>query len=267
MIAKTLAAPPAAEPPLRVYVAGGIAVRGPDGAVVGERAFPGRLGRRLFVRLAAIHEPVGEEELADALWGDDRPAAWSVSLRALVSKIRSVLARAGVRNAIVCRDGTYVLRLPVGTWLDIDEARGAIHRAERARSIGDLADACGWALAARAIASRSLLPGEDAPWIDRVRMSLADVRLRALECLGEIWIDHADPALAARDAAEAIGLDPFRETAHQLLIRAHLAAGDHAAAVRAYVECRQVLGDELGTTPAPETEELIRPILEERRSW
>jgi DNA-binding SARP family transcriptional activator len=247
-----------------IYLAGGIALRGPTGTVVGERAFAGRQGRRLFVRLATLNEPIAQADLADDLWGTDWPPAWQVALRALVSKLRATLARVGAPDAIVSRDGTYALRLPADSWLDIDVAARSIHQAEIALSDGDRSSACGWALAARAIASRPLLTGEEGEWLDEWRRRLDDIHLRSLECLGEVWLEGGDHALAAHDAGQAIAIDPFRESAHRLLIRAHLAAGDHGNALRAYLACRQLFRDELGILPAPETVALVTPLLARR---
>lgn len=266
MVGETLASRPErsapARPALSIYLAGGIAVRGPDGSAAGERAFAGRQARRLFVRLAAVHEPIAQADLADDLWATDWPPSWAVALRALVSKLRATLARVGAPGAIVSRDGTYALHLPAGAWLDLDAAAEAIHRAETALSDGDRAAACGWGLAARAIASRSLLPGEEADWLDELRRRLDDVHLRSLECLGEVWLSGGDPALAAHDAGQAIALDPYRESAHRLLIRSHLAGGEHGAALRAFAALRTRFADELGVLPAPETVALISPLLQ-----
>jgi DNA-binding SARP family transcriptional activator len=260
MVGKTLAPGNALGPSLRVYLAGGIALRGANGGTVGERAFAGRQARRLFVRLAAVHEAIPQVELADDLWGPTWPAAWQVSLRALISKLRATLALVGAKGAISSTGSTYTLHLPVDAWVDIDGASDAIHRAETALSAGDRSTACGWALAARAISSRSLLPGEEAAWLDDLRRSLTDVRLRALECLAELWISEGDAALAARDAEEAIEIDPFGERAHQLLIRAHLAAGDRGAAAKALARCRRLFEEELGVAPSPGTIALLTPL-------
>lgn len=227
---------------------------------VGGRAFGGRQARLLFVRLAAIHEAAPHVELADELWGPDWPRAWDVGLRALVSKLRSMLARVGAAAALTNTTGAYALQLSAGTWLDLDAAAEAIHRSETALSDRDLPAACGWALAARAIASRALLPGEEADWLEGLRRHLTTVRLRSLECLAEVWIAQGDGALAARDAAEAIGIDPYRESAHRLLIRAHLAAGDRGAAARALEACRRFLEEDLGVTPSQDTLDLVGPV-------
>jgi DNA-binding SARP family transcriptional activator len=261
VVGKTLAPAAQIPKPLRIYLAGGIALIGPNGRVVDERAFAGRQVRRIFVRLAAIHEPVPQADLADDLWGTAWPAAWRVALRALLSKVRTTLGSVGAAAALVSRGGAYELRLPADAWLDTDAAGQAIHRAETSLADGDRAAACGWALAARAIASRPLLPGEEGEWLDEIRRRLDDVRLRALECLGEVWLADGDARLAARDAAEAVALDPYRESAHRLLIRAHLASGERAAAIRAYQACRTLFHEELGVQPAPETAALVAPTL------
>jgi DNA-binding SARP family transcriptional activator len=156
------------------------------------------------------------------------------------------------------------MHLPAGSWLDLDAASASIHRSETALVAGDLSGAGAAALAARAIASRPLLPGEEGDWLDVLRGRLDDVRLRALECLAEIWIERGDPTLGARDAVEAIRIDPYREPAHRLLIRAHLAAGDQGAAARAYETCKRLLHDELGVAPSEATEALVASAL--RRS-
>ena len=265
MVGERLAPGNPDEPVLRIYVAGGIAVLGPRGAAVDERDFAGRQARRLFVRLAAIHEPVASVDLADDLWGPTWPAAWQVALRSLISKLRSTLASAGAPEMIASVGGTYEMTVPGDGWLDLDAAADAIHQAETLLSGGDTSGAGAWALVARAVATRPLLPGEEGEWLDGLRRRLTEARLRALEVLGEVWITQDDPHLAARDAEEAIRIDPFRESAHRLLIRAHLAAGDQAAAAHAFANCERILAGELGVAPSPETAALMKNLTPDRR--
>jgi DNA-binding SARP family transcriptional activator len=245
----------------RIYLTGGLSLDGPNG-LISEDAFPGRQGRLCFARLVAEHgRPVSVDELADELWPDALPPAWDTALRAIVSKLRGVLNRAGIADAeIAAGSGTYRLDLPADTWVDLDAAADAIHRAETAEGRGQLDDACGWALAARAIAARPLLPGLASPWLERQRQRLDDTLLRALISLSGIWLARGDLALAVRDAVQAIELDPYREVSHRLAIRGHLAAGDQGAAMRAYERCRQLLQRDLGIVPAPETTALVAAL-------
>lgn len=249
--------------PIRVYLAGTICVE--RGAVlVGDSSFPGRQGRLAFAMLAGErHRAVAKEELADELWGEELPRAWEVALRALVSKLRGVLGEVGLDGATVLPHafGCYQLRLSPDAWVDLEAAVDAIHRAETALRDGDLAAANGWALPASQIARRPFLPGEAGAWVTRRRAQLADVHVRALECRAAVLLAKGDPVLAARDAREVIDLEPYRETAHRLLMRSHAAAGNPAEALLAYERCRATIRDELGTDPSPETEALYLEIL------
>jgi DNA-binding SARP family transcriptional activator len=58
-----------------------------------------------------------------------------------------------------------------------------------------------------------------------------------------------------------VRLEPYRESAYQLLMRAHAAAGDRADALRAYEQCRRLLLAELGVGPSPETEAVYHALL------
>jgi predicted ATPase len=60
-----------------------------------------------------------------------------------------------------------------------------------------------------------------------------------------------------------VALDLFNETAHRRLIQLHFAAGDRAAALRAYRDCQAILAEELNAEPAPETTALAERIRSE----
>ena len=78
----------------------------------------------------------------------------------------------------------------------------------------------------------------------------------------EAWL-----LLADGDAIEAISwgqkvlaLDPCWEDAYRLLMRAHMANGNRPTAVRAYQQCVQALGEELGIEPMEETIALYEQV-------
>ena len=74
------------------------------------------------------------------------------------------------------------------------------------------------------------------------------------------WLERGDAALAATLASVAIEIDPLREVGHRLLIRAEWQRGDRGAAMRALASCEQVLAEELGIGPSPETRALATEI-------
>jgi DNA-binding SARP family transcriptional activator len=249
---------------LRVYLAGHVAVEHDD-ALVAERRLPGRQGRRTLAVLAWDRDrAISMDELADVVWDGAPPAAWQTSLRALVSKIRAALEEAGAGPAVAIEHafGCYQLRLPPDAWVDVEAATAAVHEAEVALRDGDLPGAMGSALVANAIARRPFLPGDDgSDWVARRREHLRQVRLRALEVRAHVALGRRDPTGARTDAELVVELEPYRETGHVLLMRAHAAAGNPAQALAAYERLRARLADELGTTPSPETESVFLEIL------
>ncbi len=55
--------------------------------------------------------------------------------------------------------------------------------------------------------------------------------------------------------------DRYQERAYHRLMRAYAATGDRTAAIKAYRQCVDLLREDLGLDPLPETEELYRQIL------
>jgi DNA-binding SARP family transcriptional activator len=111
------------------------------------------------------------------------------------------------------------------------------------------------------IAARGFFQGEDAPWIQRERRMLAEIQGRVMERTVEGEIERGNLDLAEQEARLLIGLDPLRQSGYRLLNRALQASGNRAEAARIMEDCRQVLRDEVGTEPAPETERLFHDIM------
>ena len=249
--------------PVRVSLVGPIRLEGPTG-VLDERALGGRQGRVVFaVLVSARHRPVPKEELAEALWPKELPASWQAALRGVVTKVRSALTGVGLdgANAIRSAFGCYQLGLPQGAIVDIEAAAGAVEAAEEALSRGNPRDARPLAESAAAIAGQPFLAGEEGPFPDRIRRHLEALHLRSLEVLG--WADLAveDIGAAVGAAEAALAVEPFRESAHRLLMSAYAAAGSRGEALRAYERCRLLLAEELGVRPSAETEEAYRALL------
>lgn len=247
---------------LRVYLAGDVQLLVGD-RLVREDRFPGAQGRLVFAMLAAEHDrAVSRDELEAELWPAGPPAAAETALRAVVSKVRTLLGNADMDgSALAHAFGAYRLHLPPDAWIDIRAAADAIHRAEPAVRDGDLREAVGWGRAAATISSRPFLPSADGPWARTWRERLRDIRVRSLDVLATAWLTTGDPAQAARDAEAAIAIEPYREPSYRLLIRALDAMGDRADALRAYERLRDRLASDLGSDPSPETQRLHLEVL------
>jgi YVTN family beta-propeller protein len=138
--------------------------------------------------------------------------------------------------------------------------------AEDALAAGELDEARTAAESAESLARRPFLPGEDGTWVEQMRRDLAGTRERALSVLADACLRSGAAREAARWAEELIALSPFREAGYRRLMEAHVVAGNRAEALRVYEQCRQLLVEELGAYPSPETESIYRALLEAPQS-
>lgn len=77
--------------PTRIYLTAPICVEGPTGTA-GEARLHGPQGKLTLAMLALEHRrPVSRDELADELWPDGLPSSHEVSVKVLISKIRTLL--------------------------------------------------------------------------------------------------------------------------------------------------------------------------------
>jgi DNA-binding SARP family transcriptional activator len=192
---------------------------------------------------------VGREELIGALWPDRAPVSQDAALRTLLSRLRSALGA----DALVGRD-ELILSLPDPVWIDLEAASIEVERARQALAAGD-PRSC-WALAQVPlnIAGRGLLPATQALWLEPHRRELEDVRLQALEAVGRasLMMRGAQLASAERAARAIIDAEPYRESGYVLLMEALEAEGNIAEALRVFDRLRNLLRDELGTSPSPD---------------
>jgi LuxR family transcriptional regulator, maltose regulon positive regulatory protein len=214
---------------------------------------------RELLSYLVVHPRARREAAAAELWPDLEAARHN--LRVTLSYLQKALQPERDETAapyFVRTEGTWLAlsgrdRLTVDVWqLDalLDEAAAS----ERDGAVGAALSAYRAAL--------QLWRGEpfaDVPYTDwavpersRVRERYTAAALRA----GELLVAAGD-TVGARDAAErALDAAPGSELAYRLLVRTHLAGGDHAGARRALDACRAALA-QLELEPGPATTGLL----------
>jgi len=266
-LGETLAPPEGRAPmPPRIYVTGRIGVES-GGVLLDQDAFPGKQGLLAFARLVlAREEAVSREDLAALLWPEELPRAWDAALHSIASKLRVLMARAGLdkKTVLPANLGCYQLNLPEGAWVDVEVAAHSLHEAEDLFKAGRHRDCWSMAQVAFHICKRPFLPGETGAWAVLQRERLTLWFARAGECLVETYIWNGEPLVAVDVAEQVVAAQPFRETGYQLLMRAHAAAGNRAEALFTYERCRKLISEELGVDPSSETMAVHRKILHGR---
>jgi DNA-binding SARP family transcriptional activator len=242
---------------VRVQVCGRLAV-----VLDGRRCdpgLPGRQGRLLFVYLVLNRgRDIARDELAAVLWPDRPPAAAEASLSAVISRLRRALGPELLQGRAAPR-----LVLPPAAFVDLEAARGALHRAESATAKAEWTDAWAPARVALHTATRGFLPGEEGDWIATIRADLDEIRVRAHECVAAtgLGLGGGEAAAAERSGRALIRLAPYRESGWRYLISALEAQGNLAEALVTYERLRRKLRDELGTAPDPATQALHERLL------
>jgi DNA-binding SARP family transcriptional activator len=212
-----------------------------DGEMVDGSHLGGRRPRRAFALLVLDrHHPIPADELARAVWPERLPDAWERELCGVIGRVRGFL---GAAPAAELRSdaSSHHLLLPAGTAVDLEVCEAEVAAAESALAADDVSAAVERAGAARELALRPFLPGEEGGWIERVRVRRRATMGRCLGVLGEARLRRGHLLLAASAAEARIALDPLREESHRQLMRIFAAAGDREAALRAYERLRRVL--------------------------
>ncbi len=215
-----------------------------------------RQARTLLKRLGLERGgPVSADSLVEAVWPDRRPTQPDRDLHVLVSRARSVMGP----DRVVRRDAGYAL---LADWWDLAELTELGREAGRRADAGDAVGARTAAEAALALVRGPLLADEpDAEWAAAARSaaqaSVAEVRRVAATAA----LATGQMGDAAAHATEALRADPYDEAALRTLMRAHAVAGRPASALAEFARVRELLAEELGVDPAPETRALHEELL------
>lgn len=230
-------------PALRLQLLGGFQL------VLNHRAVPVTIGSQRLIAFLALHDRLlPRTYVAGVLWPDVPTGRANANLRA-------GLWRLPAPCRLVVDQPAQCLRLAADITVDLRDATALAkqlldrtqHYAE-----GDLGGA------ARMELSGELLPTwyED-DWVLVERERFHQLRLHALEALCDRLTTAGRYGEAIDAGLAAVAAEPLRESAHRVLIRAHLAEGNQGEADRQYQLCRHLLRDELGVEPSNALSELV----------
>jgi len=239
---------------LCVTLLGGFDCRTRSGAVI---EFPTRKVRALFAYLANTPGDVlPRERLAGLLWGEQSDRQARTNLRSSLARLRGALPPAVrpilvsegggvgfVADALVVDVALLRRRLTAATPESLEQAV-ALYKGVFLDGLEDINDAF-----------------DD--WLRVHRRDLDEAFQQALHRLLDHYISTGAIDSGIQVALRLIHLDPFQESLHRSLIRLYFHQDRLGAALDQYRRCRDLLKQELGVDPSPETERLKAEILKQ----
>ena len=230
-----------------------------DGQWLPPGALRGRPRQILEILAAANGAPVAKDRLSDLVWDGNPPASYQGTLESYVCNLRHSLGvKSGRASVLATSAAGYQLSGPTVS-IDLADAHAHLTAASGSADV-----AVDHALAAMRLASGELLESEPyAAWADRSRDVFTRAAVTAYVRAAGLANGTRRFDDATRLAQEAVRLDRLCELAWQQLIRAYWLSGRHGEALRAYADLRQVMVDELGDEPGPESRELYFAVLQD----
>ena len=207
----------------------------------------GRSGERLVAYLALEDRSLARDHIAGTLWPDTSQTRAAANLRRALSVAR--------RHAPgLMRSCAHRLSLASGVSVDVRVQRRLIEDITSGGRSTVTVDEL-------RLLRGDLLPDWDEPWLVASRQELRQLRLISLETVAAAHLGEGRPASALAVALRVACEEPLRESAHRLVVEAHLAQGNWAEATRHYLSYRALLWAELGLRPGSGMEALMMPVL------
>ena len=226
------------EAPLHIRVASGSVTVSGRSVSLSDREL------ELLVALTLRRDPTPRSRVAAMLWPDLEEDAARNALSVCLHRLRKNLGR----DDLVVRDGDGY-RLHASALVDLWEIDRVVATQRQRESLGETDRS---ALRRVWTQLRDGRPARVArwEWFGPTERRLDEVRVEVAQRLGTDALKRGDARSALEFAADMIAHDPCDEPAHELAIRAHLLAGDRAAAMRQFRQYRDTLLAELQCEPS-----------------
>ena len=176
-------------------------------------------------------------------WPDDEPARARNLLNIAVHRLRK---RLGERAIVQSGDG---YRLGDVVTVDLWEIESFAARF-RTCETPDITTAGRWLAVMRHVCCGGVRRAADPEFVAALERRLLTAARDATDRLAEIALASNRPDVALALVRVTLDYDPCDERARELAIRALVARGDRASAIREYRDYARALAEELGLTPS-----------------
>jgi LuxR family maltose regulon positive regulatory protein len=212
--------------------------------------------RNLFFSLLQHPQGLRKEEIGQIFWPDHPPLKLDGIFRSSLYRLR----RALFRESVIFEEGIYRFNWDSNYSYDAQAFDRLLDQAAQAGSLSRQREAALLRDAASLYQGDYLEDVYD-EWCMLERERLRGRYLSALESLAGLYVAQRDLQQAIDVCQRLLAEDPYREATHRELMHCYFRLGDRVAAIRQYQTCAGVLREELGLSPAPETEDLYLQII------
>lgn len=216
------------------------------GARQGQQLLRGHRAQCLVACIALHGGNMTRDLLAGLLWPN-------VSEGSAHAALRSALARVARAAPALVRSGWSNVSLNERVSVDLHHATRLAKSLVQPGSVVDLDAAYAWLPAL----SSDLLPGWYDDWVVEAAERWRQLRLHALESLGDALREQGRYGQAVIVAGAAVAADPLRETARAALMRVHLAEGNRSEAKREFERYRRLTRRDLRMEPSERLQRLL----------
>ena len=237
-----------------------------DGILVSSKDWHTSQARQLFkLLLTERGKIVSAQRLADLLWAEAYAESAHKTLRSATSALRDVLEpdrQLRTPSRFVPRGhGGYRLLLPADDtlWIDAVEFESLLDQARREQDKSRKEKLLDEAL--QLYAGEYLAEDENARWALPERRRLRERYLTTATTLMEMRIETGHYDEAIQIGRRALVVDAYSEPLYRLIMYCQANQGNTAGALQTFEYCRQLLDDQLGADPSPQTLALHIAIL------
>jgi DNA-binding SARP family transcriptional activator len=238
--------------PLHIKTFGGFKVR--QGArEVPDKAWRQRRAGELFrLLLVSPGRSLLRDQIIEALWpgrpSDETHATFRQATSALRRALESDLPSKFPSRYLEVEEGRVTLKLPPGSWVDIEDFDDLIQREE-------------WADALALYDGEPFADDRYADWAAELTERLVRQAIRAMLSVARASLQEGQPAHALEQCRRALALDSWQEEAALLGMRACAELKDRCGAIRLYKELEYRLREDLDTEPEEALTTLYRSLL------
>jgi SARP family transcriptional regulator, regulator of embCAB operon len=206
--------------------------------------------RLVVCALAQCRHALDRDRLEALIWPDEDPARAHNLLNIAVHRLRKRLGHGAILQS---PDGYRLGDVTLDLW-EIEAI------AERARAAADITGAARWLAVMRHVCCGGVRRAGDPEFVAALERRLLTAARDATDRLAEKALARERPDVALLLVRVTLDYDPCDERARELAVRAHLARGDRASAIREYRDYARALREELELEPSFALSELVREL-------